>query len=171
MLASEMIATIKMVEKEHHGITRMYAGRINWFQRQELSETQGVVYDEAFLDFAREMENEIGGKINSPTAKKILNNWYIWAKENLDALSKIEPFKGADNAIDWLIKNNFRIDHVVFAKEASPEQIKQIQDLMPRDCELYQQLKAVADKKYRGERGFSYPYLVKVVAGFSKVWQ
>lgn len=171
MLASEMISTITRVERENHGINRLYASRINWFQRQELSETQGVIYDEPFYsDFVREMENEIGGKINRPTAKKIVNNWYLWAKDNLDALSKIEPFKKADNAIEWLIINDFRIEHNVFARDATQTQIAKIQQLMPNNSELYQQLKAVADKNQNGPRGFSYPYLVKVVAGFLEAW-
>lgn len=37
MLASEMIATIKYVEREHHGITQMYSKRIVIFQSENLS--------------------------------------------------------------------------------------------------------------------------------------
>lgn len=96
MKASEMIATIKYVEKECHGITQMYASRINYFQNQNLPETQGVTYDEPFFsDFIKEMETKLK-KVNRPTAKKILNNWYLWAKNNLEVLNKIEPFEKAD---------------------------------------------------------------------------
>lgn len=78
MLASEMIPTITRVEKENHGINWLYASRIRLFQRRELSETQGVIYNEPFYsDFVRAMEKEIGGKINRPTAKKIVNNWNL----------------------------------------------------------------------------------------------
>lgn len=170
MLASEMIATIKYVEENHHGITQMYASRINYFQNQNLPETQGVTYDEPFFsDFIKEMENEVK-KVNLPTAKKILNNWYLWAKDNLEALSKIDPFEKADNAIDWLIKNNFRVDHKCFAESATEELIEKVKEQMPQSSELYAKLKSVADKKCIGERGFSYPYLIKVVAGFSEAW-
>lgn len=170
MKASEMIATIKYVEENHHGITKMYASRIKYFQRQNRSKTQGVTYDEpAFSDFIKEMEKEVK-TVNMPTAKKILNNWFLWVQDNLEALSKIEPFVKADNAIDWLIKNNFRVDHKCFAESATEELIKKVKEQMPQNSELYAKLKSVADKNYVGERGFSYPYLVKVVAGFSETW-
>lgn len=171
MLASDMISTIQFVEKECHGITKMYASRIKYFQRQNLPETQGVTYDEpSFSAFVKEMENEVK-KVNIPTAKKILNNWYLWAKENLEALSKIEPFKKADNATEWLIKNNFRVDHKCFARSATEELIEKVKEQMPQNSEQYAELKSVADKAEKiGERGFSYPYLVKVVAGFSEAW-
>lgn len=170
MKASEMIATIKYVEENHHRITKMHASRINYFQRQNLPETQGVTYDEpSFSDFIKEMEKEVK-KVNIPTAKKILNNWYVWAKNNLQALSKIEPFAEADNAIDWLIKNNFRVDHKCFAESATEELIAKVKEQMPQNSELYAKLKSTADKQHVGKRGFSYPYLVKVVAGFSEAW-
>lgn len=173
MLASEMIKTIKVVESEFHGITQMYAKRISIFQAENLPITQGVEYDEPFYDFVTEMECVMGCKIYIPTAKKIVNNWYLWAKNNIDALSKIEPIKPADNPIDWLIKNNFRIEHKCFAEDATEELIDKVRVLMPQNSELYARLKSVADKKYAaeiGERGFSYPYLVKVVAGFWEDW-
>lgn len=173
MLASEMISTIKSVEKELHGITKMYPKRISIFQSEDLPLMQGVEYDSAFDDFVTEIEKVMECKIYIPTAKKILNNWYLWAKDNLEALSKIEPLKKADNAIDWLIKNNFRIDHKCFAENATEELIEKVKKQMPQSSELYLELKSIADKKYAEEieeRGFSYPYLVKVVAGFSKVW-
>jgi hypothetical protein len=170
MKASEMIATIKYVEENHHDIKKMYASRIKYFQRQNRSETQGVTYDEpAFSDFITEMEREVK-KVNIPTAKKILNNWYLWAKNNLQALSKTEPFVKADNAIDWLIKNNFRVDHKCFAESATEAFIDKVKEQMPQSSELYAKLKSVADKNYVGKRGFSYPYLIKVVAGFSEAW-
>lgn len=169
MLASEMISTIRFVEKECHGITQLHASRISYFQKQNLSETQGVIYDTAFNNFVAEIES-IMGTVRIPTAKKILNNWYLWAKDNLEALSKIKSFKKSDNAIDWLIKNDFRIDHDCFAKSATEELIKTVKEQMPQDSELFKQLKTVADKVYPGPRGFTYDYLVKSVAGFSEAW-
>ena len=44
---------------------------------------------------------------------------------------------------------------------------------MPQNSESYAKLKAAADEQYSGkigERDFSYPYLVNVVAGFSENW-
>lgn len=172
MLASEMIATIKRVEKECHGITQMYAKRIAIFQSENLPIMQGVEYDSDFYDFVAEMES-VMGQIYIPTAKKILNNWYLWAKENLEAIRKIKPFEKSDNPIDWLIKNNFRIERKCFAESATEEFIEKIKELMPKNSELYAKLKAAADEQYAGkigERGFSYPYLVKVVAGFCETW-
>lgn len=119
MKSSEMIKTIKYVEKECHGITQMYAKRIASFQSEHLPIMQGVAYDSAFYNFVAEMERVMGCKIYIPTSKKILNNWYLWAKEILEAIRKIKPFKKADNPIDWLIKNNFRIEHKCFAESAT----------------------------------------------------
>lgn len=168
MKSSEMIATIKYVEKEYHGNHSMYAERISIFQPQNLSMTQGVEYDSAFDEFVVEMQSAMDSKIYVPTAKKILNNWYLWAKENTEIIRK-----KADNSIDWLIKNNFRIEHKCFAENATKEFIETVKKIMPQDSELYAKLKMVADEHYAeqiGERGFSYPYLVKVVAGFSEAW-
>lgn len=175
MLASEMIATIKRVEKECHGITQMYAKRIAIFQSENLPIMQGVEYDSDFYDFVAEMESVMECKIYIPTAKKILNNWYLWAKKNLEAIRKIKPkpFEKSENLIDWLIKNNFRIEHKCFAESATDEFIEKAKELMPQNSELYAKLKAAADEQYAGkigERGFSYPYLVNVVAGFSEIW-
>ena len=172
MLASEMIATIKRVEKECHGITQMYAKRIAIFQSENLPIMQGVEYDSDFYDFVAEMESVIG-QIYIPTAKKILNNWYLWAKENLEAIRKIKPFEKSENPIDWLIKNNFRIERKCFAESATEEFIEKVKELMPQNSGLYAKLKAAADEQYAGkigERGFSYPYLVNVVAGFWETW-
>lgn len=171
MLASEMIKTIKHVEKECHGITKMYKSRIAYFQSQNLPETQGVEYDEAFDDFVYELESVLDVKVYIPTAKKILNNWYLWAKENLETLGKIKPFKEASDPIDWLIVNDFRIVHADFAKDVTEEMINEVKLKMPKDSELYKQLKEVADKSYSGPRGFNYDYLIKVVAGFSEAWK
>ena len=170
MRASEMIATIKEVETEHHDIKKMYASRIKYFQLQNRSETQGVTYDEpAFSDFIKEMEKEVK-KVNLPTAKKILNNWYLWARENLEALSKIEPFSPGDNCIDWLIKNDFRIVPKQFARIATPSLINSIQAQMPANSQLFHDLKIIADRRYPTKSGLKYDYLIKVVAGFSTVW-
>ena len=170
MLASEMIATIKHVEKNHHGINRMYASRINYFQSQNLPMTAESEYDFAFDEFIADMEAELGGKVNLPTAKKILNNWYLWAEGNLEQLSEFEPFISVSDCVEWLIKNNFRINHASFAREATEEQIKEAREKLPRDSSLLKELKEVADRTYPGPRGFNYDYLIKVVAGFSECW-
>ena len=173
MKASEMVSIIKTVEKECIGLD-ISAKRISLFQSENLPVTQEVEYDMGFYDFVKEMESVMQCKIYIPTAKKILNNWYLWAKSNLEALSKVEPFVDADNAIDWLMKNNFRIDHKCFAKDATDKLIEKVKEQIPQDSELYAKLKSTADKTYTdeiGKRGFSYPYLVKVVAGFSEAWE
>lgn len=172
MLASEMIAVIQYVEKTHHGITQMSTRRISFFQLQNLPVTQGVEYDSAFYDFAADMER-VMGRMYLPTKKKILNNWYLWAKQNKDAFDKIKPMKRADSPIDWLIRNEFRIEHKRFAENATEEAIEKVQAQMPKYSDLHIRLKYIADTKYAGKigkRGFSYPYLVRVVAGFSEAW-
>lgn len=173
MKANEMIETIKYIEKECHGITQMYAKRIAIFQSENLPIMQEVAYDEAFEEFHRELCETTGARVPIITAKKILNNWYLWAKENLEALRKIRPFEKASTPIEWLLKNDFRVDHRSFSKSATAEFIKKVKQQMPQNSQLYAQLKAAADKQYAGEivkRGFSYPYLVKVVAGFYEAW-
>lgn len=173
MKASEMISTIRYVEKEFHGITQMYAKRIAIFQSENLPMMQGVEYDDAFDEFHRELCEVTGARVPVITAKKILNNWYLWAKDNLKALRNLQPFAKADTPIDWLIHNNFRVDHKRFAESATEEYIEKVQELMPQDSGLYADLKSAADgtvEKTSGERGFSYPYLVKVVAGFWEAW-
>ena len=92
MLASEMIAVIKYVEKNCHGITQLSATRINYFQSQNLPMTVEVEYNSAFNDFITELEAVLNGRVYTPTAKKILNNWYIWAKGELEKSSNIKPF-------------------------------------------------------------------------------
>lgn len=170
MKASEMIRTIKYVEKHYHGINQMYKSRITIFQSENLPETQGVEYDSKFDDFVNELEVVMECTVYIPTAKKILNNWYLWANKNLESLKKIEPFVIASEPIDWLILNNFRIDHAAFINDVKEESINAVRDKMPKDSDLYRQLKNVADKKYPSKRGFTHDYLVKVVTGFSEAW-
>jgi len=78
MKVSKMIATIQLVEKNQWD-----ASRIRYFQKQNLCETQGVIYDTAFGDFIKDLERVIG-TVRIPTAKKILNNWYLWAKNSAE---------------------------------------------------------------------------------------
>ncbi|MGO4370048.1 hypothetical protein AB4Z21_04475 [Paenibacillus sp. MCAF20] len=170
MKSSEMIKTIKYVETNCHGINQMYKSRITYFQSQNLNKTQGVEYDSEFDDFVKELETVMECKVYIPTAKKILNNWYLWAEENLDSIRKIEPFVKASEPIEWLILNHFRIEHASFVTDAKEESIQAVRDKMPKDSDLYKRLKDIADNQYPGKRGFTYDYLVKVVAGFSEAW-
>lgn len=170
MKSSEMISTIKYVEKHCHGINQMYISRISIFQTENLPETVAVEYDAEFDVLVKELEAVMECKVYKPTAKKILNNWYIWAKNNLNAVRKIKPFVHTSDPIDWLILNRFRIDHASFVRDVEEESINKIRDKMPKDSDLYKQLKTVADNKYPSKRGSTYNYLVKVAAGFSEVW-
>ncbi|MGO4540115.1 hypothetical protein [Paenibacillus sp. 2TAB19] len=170
MKSSEMIKTIKYVETNCHGINQMYKSRITYFQTQNLNKTQGVEYDSEFEDFVKELETVMECKVYIPTAKKILNNWYLWAEENLESLKKIEPFVKASEPIEWLILNHFRIEHATFSNDAKEDSIHAVRNKMPQDSDLYKRLKVIADKQYPGKRGFTYEYLVKVVAGFSEAW-
>ena len=168
MKSSEMIATIKRAEKELYGITQMSSNRISIFQSENLPLTQGVEYDSDFDDFVREMES-VMGRIYIPTAKKILNNWYLWARSRLEAFNQIKPFTYDPDPIQMLITNQFRIDHKCFSKIATDEFIQKVTARMPKNSELFANLKSSADHQYAGqigERGFSYSYLVSVVAGF-----
>jgi hypothetical protein len=170
MKASEMISTIKYVEKHCHGINQMYPTRISIFQKENLPVTQGVEYDAEFENWVIELEAVMECKVYVPTARKILNNWYLWARDNLEALGTIKPFAKASDPINWLILNDFRIEHAAFTNDVKEAAINEVIKIMPQDSDLFQNLKSAADKRYPGKRGFTYPYLVKVVAGFSEAW-
>lgn len=90
MKAKEMIDQIVDVEKNQHGINMMYPSRIAYFQRTTKYDgvTVGCEYDHEFELFVGQMEQAIGGTIYRPTAKKILNNWFLWAYEQRQALRK-----------------------------------------------------------------------------------
>ena len=81
MKSKDMIELIIDVEKNQHGITKLYPSRIYYFQKTKWydNHTYEVTYDEAFDKMILDFEKAIGGTIYRPTAKKILNNWYSWA--------------------------------------------------------------------------------------------
>lgn len=88
MRSKDMLELIIDVEKNQHGITKLYPSRIKYFQRTKRydSHTFEVTYDEAFEQMIIDFEKAIGGAIYRPTAKKILNNWFSWAVEQRLAL-------------------------------------------------------------------------------------
>ena len=87
-----MIDLIIDVERHQHGITKLYPSRISYFQRTNKYDkhTFSVDYDDAFEKMIEDFEIALGGKINRPTAKKILNNWFAWALEQRIALLKLQ---------------------------------------------------------------------------------
>ncbi|MDX5886404.1 hypothetical protein [Bacillus cereus group sp. BfR-BA-00999] len=172
MKAKEMLKTIKYVEEKCHGITQMSKSRVRYFQRKNLPMMEGVEYDSSFDDFIQELKDVMGSGIAQITAKKILNNWYIWAEDNLNNLQSIPKFEHSSDPIDFLIKNDFKVEHARFAKLAKdyPNLIETVQIQMPKNSLLFQKLKNVADNTFPSPRGFSYEYLTKVVAGFSSLW-
>ncbi len=91
MKAKEMIELIMDVEQRQHGIKKMYPSRIVYFQRTKKYDniTVGCEYDNDFEFFVSEMEQAVGGTIYRPTAKKILNNWFLWAYEQRKALRRL----------------------------------------------------------------------------------
>ncbi|MCB5239572.1 hypothetical protein [Niallia circulans] len=172
MQAKEMLETIRQVEKYYHGITQMSKKRIKYFQRKNLAIMVGVEYDNEFYAFMRDIKSVMGSNVAEITAKKILNNWYLCAKDKITGLGNIEHFVDESDPIDFLIENQFRVDHKVFAKLAKdyPHLIGTVRTQMPKNSVLFQKLKNVADRAYPTSRGFQYEYLVKVAAGFSVIW-
>lgn len=89
MKSRDMIRLIKEVDQSQFGAQKMQAARVLYFQKTSKfdSITVGCEYDSNFDGFVNEMEQAIGGTIYRPTAKKILNNWYLWALEQRKRLS------------------------------------------------------------------------------------
>ena len=89
MKSKDMIRLIKEVNQSQFGAQKMQAARVLYFQKASKFDgtTVGCEYDSNFDGFVNEMEKAIGGTIYSPTAKKILNNWYLWALEQRKRLS------------------------------------------------------------------------------------
>ncbi|NCA66294.1 hypothetical protein [Bacillus cereus] len=76
--------------------------------------------------------------------------------------------------IEWLLENGFLIEWDVFAKEATGSEIEKIKERMPKGSQLHLDLKEVANKAIYpngSTRGVSYEFLVKILAGFSSVWE
>lgn len=91
MRSKDMIALIIEVEKNQHGITKLYPSRIHYFQRTHRydAHTYDVTYDQEFENMILEFEKAIGSRIYIPTAKKILNNWYSWAVDQRITLIRV----------------------------------------------------------------------------------
>ncbi|WP_283746671.1 hypothetical protein [Bacillus cereus] len=171
MLAKEMIETIKQVESQQHGITKLYKSRISYFQNQNPKTTIGVEFDNEFDKFITEIEMVMQCTVQLPTAKKILNNWYIWAKEQRESLQRIKPFDYDSDPVEFLIKNEFHIEHSKFAQIAEKDTIEIFKKRIPKNSSLHIKLKSVADSAYPSPKGFTYEYLIKTLAGFSSMWK
>ena len=91
MTSKEMINLIIDVERNQHGINKLYPSRIRYFQTTNNYDkhTFEVTYDEAFEKMIADFEIALGCKLYRPTAKKILNNWYAWALEQRIALLRL----------------------------------------------------------------------------------
>lgn len=89
--SKEMLELIKDVEIKQHGITMLYPSRILWMQRTKKYDmlTAGVEYDSEFEIFITDLEKVLDTKVYKPTAKKILNNWYLWALDQRRALVRL----------------------------------------------------------------------------------
>lgn len=89
MKSRDMIHLIKEVDQSQFGAQKIQASRVLYFQKNPKFDgtTVGCEYDSNFDGFVNEMEQAIGGTIYRPTAKKILNNWYLWALEQRKRLS------------------------------------------------------------------------------------
>lgn len=170
MKSKEALDFIREVELNQHGIKEWTVERARMFQKQNLNEQVEIEYELlfiAFLDYLREL---YGCRVTIPTAKKILNNAYIRARDNRRALANIKPFEYKSNPFEFLLKNDFRIDYVSFAKVATPDLINYVKKEMPQNSKLSIRMKEVADKKCSNKRGFNYNYLVKSIAGFLSFW-
>ncbi|KZD41785.1 hypothetical protein B4083_1418 [Bacillus cereus] len=172
MKAKEMLKVIKEVETLQHGIKSWTVERARTFQTENLDEQEKIEFDSTFYEFVETLNTLYGCRVAIPTAKKILNNSYIAARNNKLAIQAITPMeiKVDSDVIEFLITNGFNIDHAVFAKGVSQEAVEEIKEAMPKDSALFRRLKNAADLAYPSPRGFSYDYLNKVVAGFSSVW-
>lgn len=89
MKSKDMIRLIKEVDQSQFGAQKMQAARVLYFQKASKFDgtTVGCEYDSNFDGFVNEMEQAIGGTIYRPTAKKILNNWYLRDLEQRKRLS------------------------------------------------------------------------------------
>lgn len=99
MKSKDMIALIIDVEKNQHGINKLYPSRIRYFQTTNRYDryTFSVVYDDAFEKMIEDFEFALGGRLYRPTAKKILNNWFAWALEQKMALIRLQLRKKGYN--------------------------------------------------------------------------
>lgn len=170
MKSKEVLDFIREVELRQHGIKEWTVERAIMFQRQNLNEQVEVEYDLSFTVFLNYLKKLYGCRVAIPTAKKILNNAYISARDDRRALANIKFFEYKSSPFEFLIKNDFRIDYVEFAKIATPQLIQYVKKQMPQNSDLAIKMKEVADEKSLNKRGFNYNYLVKSIAGFLSVW-
>lgn len=170
MKSKDMSDFIREVELTHHGIKEWTVERARMFQQQNLNEQVEIEYELSFIAFLDYLRDLYGCRVTIPTAKKILNNAYISARDDRKALSSIKPFEYISNPFEFLLKNDFRIDYVSFAKVATPNLINFVKKEMPQNSELAIRMKEVADKKCSNKRGFNYDYLEKSIAGFLSIW-
>ncbi|HAT4093903.1 TPA: hypothetical protein I9Z34_002421 [Clostridium perfringens] len=170
MKSKEALDFIREVELTHHHIKGWTVERAWMFQKQNLNEQVGIKYDLSFIVFLDYLRKLYGCRVTIPTAKKILNNAYISARDDRRALGNIKPFEYKSNPFEFLIKNDFSIDYVEFAKIATSKLIQYVKKQMPQNSDLAIKMKEVADKKCSNKRGFNYNYLVKSIAGFLSVW-
>ncbi|KAA0965278.1 hypothetical protein FQ087_02925 [Sporosarcina sp. ANT_H38] len=92
---------------------------------------------------------------------------------NRQSLYHIKDFKYDQDPIKFLLENSFRIEWDVFAKGATESEIEKIKERMPNGSQLHLDLKEVANKAIYpngSTRGISYDFLVRVVSGFSSMW-
>lgn len=95
-----MIATINYAET-FYGTTQSVPSRIKQMQEKNLSKWIGVTYDEpAFRNFSKSLEAVLNGKVYAPTAKKILNNWFVASEEQLQKAGKIQLLTPTANPVD-----------------------------------------------------------------------
>lgn len=111
------------------------------------------------------LESEYYHSLPENLAKKYMK------KFEMPEFEWLTPFQMTNDAIDFLLKNNFRIDHEVFAEWADEKYIAVVKKIMPENSELFKKLKQVADKKTCNPENFTYEYLVKAVAGFKEAWE
>lgn len=72
----------EMIETAYLEIGKPTPEIIKKFQRQKRPETQGAYFDEpAFSNWVKELEEILGSRVYRPTAKRILNNMYLYALE------------------------------------------------------------------------------------------
>lgn len=166
MKAKEMLELIVYIEKNYHGLNRWSLERAKYFQRKKISEQIDIELDSSFYDFLKFLSDLYGCNVHISTAKRILNNAYIWARDNARALQKVEPFKSSRNEFDFILKNISRIDHAAFAKGASQEVIDILKNKIPKNSKLANEMLSAVNKEYSGSGGFTYNYFIKVVAGF-----
>ncbi|WP_065845923.1 hypothetical protein [Bacillus cereus] len=95
--------------------------------------------------------------------------------KRIETSNVMKPFVHDDDPIQFLIKNDFRVDHEAWSSLVDIDELdlEVFKKRIPKNSELFHELKKVADRAIYGEnikQGVSYDYLIKVVAGFSSMW-